>query len=248
MLEQLQRAMQAYIVHPGTHEEALQGLEAAVLPSATLEPAERLLIYRRQYLIRMEEALEMDYPGLQDHLGKAAFRKLVAEYVEAFPSRSFTLNRLGDHLPKVLKGFARDLATLELAITHAAEEEDAPTLDTAGLAGLPIEAWEGATLTPVKALRLLQQDWPAHAYLRALSQGKPRPEIRRRRTYVVVWRHDYQVWRMELPRPAFLLLGNLCGGMPLAEAMSRTRSRPQRVFDWFSSWVAEGMFSRLNVD
>lgn len=242
-MRDLQIAMQSYIVHPGTHAEARDpALEAQVLPSPTLEPDERLLIYRRQYLLRMEEALAMDYPGLKDHLGAREFRTLVARYVQAHPSTSFTLNRLGDRLPQVLRGFARDLATLELAITHVAEEEDSPTLDAAGLHELPLEAWEGATLTPVKALRLLQQDWPAHAFLRG-----DRPEIRRRRTYLVVWRRDWKVWRMELPRPAFLLLGRLCEGTPLARAMDETRARPERVFEWFSSWVAEGLFSRLDV-
>ena len=31
------------------------------------------------------------------------FEKLVADYVQAFPSRSYTLNRLGDHLPEFLE-------------------------------------------------------------------------------------------------------------------------------------------------
>ena len=98
--------MQAVIVHPARTFEALASPEAAllvsperlgdvVLPSATLDPTERVAIYRAMYVLRMEEALETDYPGLCHFLGPKRWRRLVRGYVEAHPSRSYTLNVLG---------------------------------------------------------------------------------------------------------------------------------------------------------
>ena len=44
-----------------------------ILPSRTLQPEERLAIYQGMYLLRMEEALETDYPALKHFLGDEAF-------------------------------------------------------------------------------------------------------------------------------------------------------------------------------
>jgi hypothetical protein len=65
-----------------------------ILPSRTLEPADRVGIYQGMYLMRMEEALESDYPGLKHLLGGHAWSALVRDYVAAHPSVTYTLNRL----------------------------------------------------------------------------------------------------------------------------------------------------------
>ena len=109
-LSRVQRWMQEVVVHPGSIDEALASKAAraevppdrlgeVVLPSRTLAPAQRVEIYQRMYLLRMEEALGIDYPALQHFLGPRGFRDLVRGYVASFPSRSYTLNRLGDHVP-----------------------------------------------------------------------------------------------------------------------------------------------------
>src|SRR5207248_8962330 len=81
---------------------ALKGtaLEEVILPSRSLRPAERVAIYQGMYLLRMEEALVSDYPALKHLLGDQRFAALVRDYVAAFPSVSYTLNRLGDHFPE----------------------------------------------------------------------------------------------------------------------------------------------------
>ena len=132
----LQRWMQSVVVHPGDTAQALGSLEAAslvppgrlgevVLPSDALDAAERVGIYHDMYLLRMEEALETDYPGLSHFLGPQRWRRLVRGYVDTHPSRSYTLNVLGRELagyvhtaPRIAHaGFCRDLARLEWAIT-----------------------------------------------------------------------------------------------------------------------------------
>ncbi|HET8648297.1 MAG TPA: DNA-binding domain-containing protein, partial [Vicinamibacteria bacterium] len=113
-LDRLQRWMQAVIVHPGPVEEGAAAPEAAaelppdrvgevLLPSAALAPLERLGIYHAMYPLRMEEALASDYPALKHFLGDQGFLDLVRGYVQAHPSRSFTLSRLGRHLPEFVR-------------------------------------------------------------------------------------------------------------------------------------------------
>jgi len=88
-LDRVQRWMQALIQDQGTCEEAITSERAqaeisadeartVVLPSKTLSSFERLDIYREMYLLRMEEALDTDYPALKHFLGDEEFMRLVA--------------------------------------------------------------------------------------------------------------------------------------------------------------------------
>ena len=56
------------------------------------------------YLLRMEEALETDYPALAALPGRAGFSELVRDYVPGAPVGAATrLNRLGDRFPEFVR-------------------------------------------------------------------------------------------------------------------------------------------------
>jgi hypothetical protein len=265
--------MQGVIVHPGKTPEALASAETAslvaperlgdvVLPSATLDPSERVGIYHDMYILRMEEALESDYPGLSHFLGPKRWRRLVRGYLEAHPSRSYTLNVLGRELPGFVftaprisyAGFCRDLARLEWAITEAFDAAETPILSEAALAAVPPDAWEGARLVPTAAFRLLALDYNAGSYLDSVKGDEhDHPLPRRRPSWVAVCRRDYSVYRLPLTRPSFRLLSALAEGRPVGEAveecLSRSRPRPtgDQIFAWFREWAQLGVFQAVEV-
>jgi len=271
-LDTVQRWMQAVIVHPGDVEDAIESEEAAaevspdrlaalVRPSHSLTPAERVGIYHDMYLLRMVEALEADYPAVRHFLGEEAFERLVTEYVQGFPSRSYTLNRLGDHLPGFFDdhpdvphaAFLADLARYELAVTEAFDEEQSQVLTPDDVKAIAPEAWPTARIVPIAAFRLLALRHPVAAHLEASRQGAPAPAPRRRRSWIAVYRREYSVMRLDLSRPQHELLAALAAGRLLGEAVAaaaldvRASRREGAVFRWFSSWVAAGMFSRVVV-
>jgi hypothetical protein len=265
--------MQAVIVHPAQTPEALRSSEAAslvppgrvgdvVLPSATLDPAERVGIYHDMYLLRMEEALESDYPGLSHFLGPKRWHKLVRGYVEAHPSRSYTLNVLGRALPEYVftapglshAGFCRDLARLEWAVTEAFDAAETPVLTESDIAAVPPDGWEGARLVPTAAFRLLALDYNASSYLDTLRDDEhDHPLPRRRPEWVAVCRRDYAVYRCPLTRPGYRLLSTLAAGRPVGEAVEeclrRSRPRPtgDQIFAWFRGWAQSGAFQAVEV-
>jgi hypothetical protein len=237
-------------------------LDDVVLPSATLDPAERVGIYHDMYVLRMEEALESDYPGLSHFLGPKRWRKLVRGYLEAHPSRSYTLNVLGRELPGFVftaprishAGFCRDLARLEWAITEAFDAPETPILGEAALAAVPPDAWEGARLLPTEAFRLLALDYNAGSYLDSLRGDEhDHPLPRRRPSWVAVCRRDFAVYRLPLTRPSFRLLSALAEGRPVGEAVEeclrRSRPRPtgDRIFAWFREWAQSGVFQAVKT-
>ena len=269
----LQRWVQAVIVHPGTVDEALASREAAalvpagradavVLPSATLTAPERVGVYHDMYLARMREALESDYPGLARFLGPRAWERLVAAYVHAHPSRSYTLDVLGWRLPDFVRtarvprpAFCHDLARLEWAVSEVFDAEEAPPLSEPDVASVAPGAWERARLVPVPALRLLVLDHDAGAFLDALRENRRRlPPVRRRRSRVVVYRRSYAVYRREQEAPAFALLAELVAGVRLGDAVARAlarrrfRLRADDAFRLFREWASMGLFRAVALD
>jgi hypothetical protein len=271
-LDRVQRWLQAVIVHPGDVEEAIacegasrelapEALTSLVRPSHSLTAAERVDIYHGMYLLRMVEALEADYPALRHFLGEEAFAELVEDYVQAYPSRSYTLNRLGDHLPQFLldrrthphAGLLHELARLELAITEVFDAEEAPVLTPEQVRAIPPERWPEARLRPIAAFRLLTFSYPVVRWLDAARRDRTAPAPVRKASRVVVYRQRFSVLRLELSRPEFTLLEALASGAPLGEAVAlagvaiREKRREDEIFKAFRSWIAEGMFSSIDL-
>ena len=271
-LDRLQRWMQAVIVHPGEVGEALgsegalaeiaaERLAEVILPSRTLAPAERMGIYHGMYLLRMEEALASDYPALKHFVGDEAFFNLVRDYVQVHPSRSFSLNPLGESFPEFVKtrsdlkrqDFCYDLACLELALARAFDAPETPALTEAQIAAVPQDAWDEARLEPVAALQLLSFRYPVNAYLQTvIDDNHDHPKARQKDTWVAVYRRDYGVYRLDLTHAAHHLLADLAGGLPLGKAVTKAVRRGGRrapseheLFRWFRQWVAVGMFQRV---
>ena len=235
-LEVVQRWMQAFIVDPGTDLEAQEaagqsaglsadGARQLFRPSNTLEPFERIMIYRDQYLMRMLEALAGDYPVLHGFLGEQRFLALVTDYVQVYPSRSYTLNRLGGHFPEFVgqcgwlprRRVLAELARLELALCQVFDEVETRPIGPADIEGRPADSWNRARLIPIAALRLLELSYPVSDLLDA--PASPRAPLRRKDSWVVVYRRDFEMYRLALTRPAYVLLRELLAERPLEEAL-----------------------------
>ena len=272
-LADTQEWMQAVILHPGSDRQAVASPKARkivrpsrfprlIKPSRTLDSFERIGIYRGMYLARLQEALEADFPGLLHFLGPKRFADLIRGYVERYPSRSYTLNRLGDHLPEyirsspgiVRKDFLYELARFELLMSRLFDAEESPVVTPETIAAVPPESWETARLKPIVALSVQALRYPVGAYLEAVRQDKPRPATRRKNGWAVVYRRQYTLRWLDLSRPAYGLLQALVQGVPLGEALSGILSRGRQpvgevqLFSWFRGWVTEGLFQAVELE
>jgi putative DNA-binding protein len=260
-LASIQEWLQGFIVDPAADEAVISAhageADRLIGPSKTLSPVERAGVYRGMYLLRMEEALSSDFPVLKHFLGPDGFMDLVGRYVAAHPSRSYTLNRLRDHLPEFVvaapriprRPFVRDLVRLEQAMADVFDAEGSPVLTPLDAASVPEEAWEGARLRPIAALRLLELKYPADEYLQSVKDEATHPAIRRRDSWLAVYRRDYTVFRLRLARVEHHVLADLVRGATLGEAIraphSRRRTEETHLFRWFRRWVSEGLFSAI---
>ena len=162
-----------------------------ILPSKTLTPVERVGVYQGMYLMRMEEALEGDYPAVAHYLGSDAFAELVERYAEAHPSRSYTFNRFGGGFPEFIRdakwlrrrALLSDLARLERAVTEVFDAPESPAWPAEAIERMPQDAWPAAVLQPIAAFRVLSFAYPVNPYLQSVkaesttirsSRGAPR--------------------------------------------------------------------------
>jgi hypothetical protein len=266
-LDRVQRWMLAVIEQPGTAEEAVvspaaraeldpEDIEGVILPSKTLSPVERVGVYQGMYLLRMIEALEGDYPAVAHFLGSDAFAELVERYAKAHPSRSYTFNRFGGKFPEFIRdakwlrrrAVLTDLARLERAVTEVFDAPQSPAWPAEAIEKMPRESWETAVLRPIEALRVLSFAYPVNAYLQSVkTENHDHPALPRRASWVAVYRKDYEVWRLDLGKPAYDFLHALANGRPFGKAVAAAArglqgSPGDQIFRWLRAWVAEGMF------
>jgi hypothetical protein len=195
------------ISHPGGVAEGLGSEEAqrrlpvgdlgaVVAPSRTLSSEERLGIYAHAYYARLLECLADSFPVLRHALGGEVFESFAFEYLQRYPSRSYTLDPLGEDFPRFLEetrpdrddvdpaagaadppawpDFLVDLARLEWAIAKVFDGpgvEFQALLRPEELEALGPERFAAARLTPVVCLRLLAFRYPVNAYYTAARQA-----------------------------------------------------------------------------
>jgi Putative DNA-binding domain len=115
-LDVVQSWFQAVVTHPGGVEEGVASpgarqlvrldrgqLEAMVRRSSRLTAEERLSIYANAYYARLLECLGDCLPVLKRVVGAPVFDAFAFDYLQRYPSRSYTLDRLAENFPRFLQ-------------------------------------------------------------------------------------------------------------------------------------------------
>jgi hypothetical protein len=259
-LDVVQQWFQAVVTHSGGVAEgsagaAAQGLirldrgelETVVRRSRNLTAEERLSIYANGYWARLLECLGDCFPVLRTALGEEVFDGFAFEYLQRYPSRSYTLDRLGERFPQFLDetrpaetvgqvdwpDFLIDLARLEWTVAKVFDGpgvEGQPLLRHDDLQGLPPERFAGARLVPVVCLRLLTFRYPVNAYYTAArhsGEGEEVPLPEAAEELVAILRRDFVVRRYTLSRPQHALLAAVLAGAPVSESLAAAAARPE---------------------
>src|SRR5947209_5495334 len=244
----LQQQMANAVMRPLTRNETMQRrspegssvaaeADSFIKPNDRLTSFERLEIYNRQYWFRVFSSFEEDFPGLKSILGTRRFERLMRAYLEARPSKSFTLRNLGSSLVAWLSEYpeytepdteaALAMAALEWAHIESFDNENGAPLTAEEIASLG----EGSHISLQPHVRLLAPPYAVDDALLAIKDSthaagtqtsnavtihlvrrtrsrKPR----RQQIYLAVHRHDDTVFYKRLAREDYLLLDALARG------------------------------------
>ncbi|HEX9962715.1 MAG TPA: DNA-binding domain-containing protein, partial [Pyrinomonadaceae bacterium] len=97
-LSQIQNWMQSALVEPGSPTQP----EDFINESSRLSAARHLNIYRQSYIARLRECMKNQFSALAFALGVELFQMFADQYLDAYPSDSYTLNNLGKKFPDFL--------------------------------------------------------------------------------------------------------------------------------------------------
>jgi hypothetical protein len=141
-LDELQRWLQAVVTHPGGAAAGIDSAEArdqialaprqverVVTRSQALSAIERLEIYNRAYFARLLECLREEYSVLAAALGSELFDSFAIGYLEAHPSQSYTLSRLGAGFPEFLADTRPKTGGTLVTPPDSSSEENGPIAD-----------------------------------------------------------------------------------------------------------------------
>jgi Putative DNA-binding domain len=254
-LAELQREMAAAVMQPLTADEEMRATSpdgrtmsevaaSFIAPNSQLSAFERLEIYNRQYWFRVLGALAEDFPALCSVIGARAFEALSIAYLNAHPSRSFTLRNLGSKLATWLAGhpeftgrrhrLALDVVRIEWAFIEVFDSAEHAPLTLEQIATLDA----GSRLALQPHLQLIALDYPADELVLGLHKREKRqtseagvdhggaheppaklPRLRLQPTWLAAHRLDNAVYYLRVKREEFLTLAALRQGLPLAEAL-----------------------------
>lgn len=231
-------------------------------PSAKLEPAGRVDVYREQFWLRHRGSLRDDFRTLDHLLGEDGFAALCERYLTRFPPRDFLLRNLSADMPAFVAseapwasdGLLADCAKIEWGFIDAYDAADPKPFDPGSLAGASEEALMSARLVMQAPLRLVATSHPVHEFRDAVRHGQNPPRPLPRDTFLVIFRKGDLLQYWELERPAFEVVRALVQGVPLGEACGRAveAGMPEaevgeKLGQWFQHWTQWGWLERVEI-
>lgn len=167
----------------------------------------RLRVYRDGYYLRFNEALAANFPALCALLGDIQFEQMSARYLDAMPSRHFSLRQFGHRLAAWLKRTApyrsqpllTDLARLEWLMAQAFDAADAEPVSPTALSTLPPTKWPELRFGFHPSLHVYRSRWNTVAIWQALAQQSEQqrtPPVPMRGASAgrwIIWRQGLQV-------------------------------------------------------
>jgi len=142
-LQDLQRLFQNRVLH------GQPGIETELAGSATDDSSDRLATYTDGYRSRLLEALSTTFPALKAALGDIAFERAMWRFIEAAPSRHFSIRYYGHSLPGFILAaraepdarVMHDLARWEWVLAEVFDAPDDAPIGAELLTGIAPEAW-----------------------------------------------------------------------------------------------------------
>lgn len=221
-----------------------------IRPKSDFPSDQQLAVYTNAYRWRLFDVVAEDYPILKTYLGADRFKALIRDFIEAIPPQHFNVARYATALPDYQRthassdAFSRQLCALETAIAQVADAPETPALTPEQLEGITAHVLLDSRLEMRKALQLFAFDYPVHAYYGAVKAETTLPAVAPEPSFLVVFRNEDVVWRMDLQAEEYTILSALHAGRTVGEALSaQDASAASRVSEYFSRWMRNGLLA-----
>ncbi len=255
-LRALQADFQGYLLDPER-----RAIAARVTGTAKVDADTRLGVYAEAYRLRLLEALDTDFPTLHALLGDDEFDRLGRVYIDAHPSKHFSIRWFGERLSEFLRAAApyndhpalAEMAAFEWTMTLAFDAADDPLVTLDDMAAVPPSAWPALRFTPHASLHRLDLRWnvPAVWKARAADHDLEPPEENSMPVGWVLWRQELATYFRSLEVDEAWALDALIAGRTFADIC-------QGLCEWIDAqhvaahaagllkrWITGGMIAKV---
>lgn len=258
VLGELQREFQAYLL------AAPNDAVAHVVDAGNLSAEQRLEVYAEAYRLRLLEALETDYVALRAYLGDDDFQTLGTAYIDARPSRHYSLRYFGQNLAPFLREtlpYAKstllaELAAFDWALTTAFDAADDPVLTIADVSTVDANDWPKLRFRARASVQRLDLRWNSPVIWKAADSGaETLPAAEQAADFIawVAWRQGLDTFFRSLEVDEAYALDALLRGEPfesICEGLCQwvdPQHAAARAAGFLQQWVSDEMLRELSV-
>jgi putative DNA-binding protein len=251
-------------VQAAIQRSVLDGNRAArehVVGTRQVSITKRLQIYREAYYVRLAEALATTYPALHALLGEDQSRVLARSYIDAHPSRHYSLRYFGHRLARFLERhepyrstpLLTDLARWEWAAAAVFDAPDTTAMTADALTHIAPDSWPLLRFEFHTAVRLMSSRWNVAEIWSRLTreQSPPRPLQARRVSRWAIWRTEGGVFYAPTQLREELALRAAFRGEPFAYICTWVAGEEASAALWAASllrqWIERGWIVRIEA-
>lgn len=225
-LAQLQHWMQSALMQPDGRSPAARP-EYLINESSRLTAARHLHIYRQSYIARLRDCMKNQFSALAYALGAELFQMFADQYLNAYPSDSYTLNNLGERFPDFMAetrpdreqeekeswiDFMIELARFEYTLSVIFDAPDDEETEPAN------ESTPDEKLRLAPLFHLFYHPYPICRYYLEVTR-KQAPELPfAADSYCVATRSNYRLSLQEIKPAQYHFLKLLARGQTIAQA------------------------------
>jgi hypothetical protein len=255
-LSKLQYQFQTRVLDPRA-----AGTPLWVSAGGRADPVTQVTVYSHAYRARLQEVLTKDFPAVHMAIGDDDFYQLADAYIQAHPSKHFSLREFAQHLPEFIRQHAyhqerpwlTELACFEWTLCSAFDAADAPQLTEQSMAAIAPEHWPQLRFVAHPSLRLVNFAWNIPEMWKVLISDTPGEihAIPDEQSYWLIWRDNLITRYRSLPVDEQHALNCLCTGENFDDICARlvefnaAEHVPLRAATLLKTWIGQGLISGI---
>ena len=219
-----------------------------IRPKPELSAKEQLDIYIRGYRYRLFDVLYDDYEGLRHYLGDDDLAAYIDGYIETVPSMHPNIARYAEKFPEYIREHAEDIFAYELCLLETQIETIAAGKETTALTQEHLQNRNPEELManplPLRqALSLHHFTYPTNIYYTQFLNGEKPDKPEPKETYAAIYRHDNEMWRLDLEKEEYDILLELQKGRSVNDALQTVlkdkddQEVAENISKWFARWM-----------
>ncbi len=255
-LAKLQHVFQQRVLNP-----VQTSMPAWISASGRASPEMQLLVYSNAYRSRLTEVLAEDFPAVANAVGEDSFDVLAKAYIEAHPSRYFSLRDFGNHMADFLahaadyqdKPWLSELAVFERLLGRAFDATDAPIFSKQDMAAVPAENWADLRFILHPSVHRIDCIWGTPKMWKVLTDDTPKEVTAEAGESVawLVWRQQLTTRFRSLGKDEQIALDTLRTGATFNDAcialsaLMTEDEVPLHIATLLKGWITQGLISGI---